>query len=122
MSPDLQTPQSLTLTPLAGIPLVQPGDDLAEFILVALSASNIRLKDGDVLVLAQKIVSKAEGRLVHLSSVYPSTKAMVWAAETEKDPRLVELILQESNEVLRARLGLIIVEHRLGSLGCKSGA
>ncbi|HBX69741.1 MAG TPA: coenzyme F420-0:L-glutamate ligase [Chloroflexi bacterium] len=111
----------LTLTPLPGIPLIQPGDNLAAIIRVSLQEAEIALQDGDILVLAQKIVSKAEGRLVDLSTVYPSTKAMVYAAETEKDPRLIELILRESNEVLRARPGLIIVEHRLGFVCANAG-
>lgn len=111
----------LTLTPLPGIPLIQPGDNLAAIIRVSLQEAEIALRDGDILVFAQKIVSKAEGRLVDLSTVYPSTKAMVYAAETEKDPRLIELILRESNEVLRARPGLIIVEHRLGFVCANAG-
>ena len=114
-------PTALTLTPLPGIPLIQPGDDVALIILEALNRAEIALQDGDILVLAQKIVSKAEGRLVNLETVHPSTKAMVFAAETEKDPRLIEIILRESNEVLRTRLGLIIVEHRLGFVCANAG-
>jgi coenzyme F420-0:L-glutamate ligase/coenzyme F420-1:gamma-L-glutamate ligase len=112
---------SLTITPLCDIPLIQPGDDLGTIILTSLGESSITLQDGDILVLAQKIVSKAEGRLVNLATVYPSTKAVVYAAETEKDPRLVELILRESNQVLRTRPGLIIVEHRRGFVCANAG-
>jgi len=115
------SPNSLTLTPLVGIPLIQPGDDLAAIILQALQESKVQLVDGDILVLAQKIVSKAEGCLVNLATVDPSTKAVVYAAETEKDPRLMELILRESNAVLRTRWGLIIVEHRLGFVCANAG-
>jgi len=114
-------PNSLTLTSLLDIPFIQPGDDLGAIISASLSKTEIALQDGDILVLAQKIVSKAEGRLVNLATVYPSTKAVVYAAETEKDPRLVELILRESNQVLRTRLGLIIVEHRLGFVCANAG-
>ena len=114
-------PQPLTLTPLAGMPLVQPGDDLVEIILAALQTSDIALHDGDILVLAQKIVSKAEGRLVNLSTVEPSLKAVVFGAEADKDPRLVELMMRESNEVLRIRMGLVIVEHRLGFICANAG-
>ncbi|MEN8171288.1 MAG: coenzyme F420-0:L-glutamate ligase [Chloroflexota bacterium] len=111
----------LTLTALSGIPLVKPGDDLAQIILSALSYSQISLQDGDVLVLAQKIVSKAEGRLVNLNDITPSLKAETLGIETEKDPRLVELILSESKEILRTRLGLIIVEHNLGFVCANAG-
>ena len=114
-------PAHLTITPLPGIPLIQLGDDLSAVILGSLNEVEIMLQDGDILVLAQKIVSKTEGRLINLADVLPSTKAIVYAAETEKDPRLVELILQESNEVLRTRPGLIIVEHRLGFVCANAG-
>ncbi len=111
----------LILTPLPGLPLVQPGDDLASIILAALQRAAIVLQDGDVLVLAQKIVSKAEGRMVNLAAVTPSPRALEYAAETQKDPRLVELILQESREVLRTRPGAMIVEHRLGFVCASAG-
>ena len=96
---------SLTLTAIPGIPLIQAGDDLAAILLHALDAAGIELQDGDVLVLAQKIVSKAEGRWVNLAEVQPSPRALELAAQIEKDPRLVELVLQESSEVLRTRPG-----------------
>lgn len=112
---------ALTLTPLAGIPMVQPGDDLVELILHALDRSGLKLEDGDVLVVAQKIVSKAEGRQVDLSRVVPSARACDLAKDTGKDPRLVELILRESQNVLRTRVGTIIVEHRLGFVCASAG-
>ena len=112
---------SLTLTPLPGIPLVQPGDDLTELIWASCKRANITLQDGDILVLAQKIVSKAEGRLVNLADVTPSPAAQELAAASEKDPRLCELILRESNEVLRTRPGLVIVEHKLGFVCANAG-
>jgi coenzyme F420-0:L-glutamate ligase/coenzyme F420-1:gamma-L-glutamate ligase len=121
LTPTLLTPDPLILTPLPGIPLIRTGDNLAEIILVALNASGIALQDSDILVLAQKIVSKAEGQLVNLADVEPSQKAIAYAAQTEKDPRLVELILRESNDVLRTRPGLIIVEHRLGFICANAG-
>jgi coenzyme F420-0:L-glutamate ligase/coenzyme F420-1:gamma-L-glutamate ligase len=111
----------LQLTPLKGIPLIKPGDDLVEIIMKALSASKIKIEDRDILVLAQKIVSKAEGRLVNLLSVKPSPQAIELTRATGKDPRLLELILQESKEVLRVRPGLIIVEHRLGFICANAG-
>ncbi len=112
---------SLTLTALPGIPLIQAGDDLAGILLQALEAAGIELLDGDVLVLAQKIVSKAEGRWVDLAAVQPSAQANELAGKIEKDPRLVELVLQESNEVLRTRPGTIIVEHKLGFICANAG-
>jgi coenzyme F420-0:L-glutamate ligase/coenzyme F420-1:gamma-L-glutamate ligase len=112
---------TLTLTPLSGIPLIQPGDDLAEFILLAMRRDNLQLQDGDILVLAQKIVSKSEGRWVNLATVQPSRLAVGLAERVEKDARLVELILQESHEVLRTRAGSIIVEHRLGFVCASAG-
>ena len=114
-------PTPLTLTPISGIPLIQPGDDLAEIILRAIAKAGMKLEDGDVLVVTSKIVSKAEGRLVNLAQVTPSPHAVELAAQTEKDPRLVELILRESAQVLRIRPGVIIVEHRLGFVCANAG-
>lgn len=111
----------LVLTPLQGLPLVQPGDDLAALLLAAILRQGLTLQDGDVVVLAQKIVSKAEGRYRSLGDVTPSERALELGALTEKDPRLVQLILDESNEVLRARPGLLIVEHRLGFVSANAG-
>lgn len=111
----------LTLTALAGVPLIEAGDDLLSVLQTALAASTERLLDGDILVLAQKIVSKAEGRAVDLASVTPSERALRLAAETGKNPRLVELILRESRAVLRHRPGVLIVEHRLGLVLANAG-
>lgn len=112
---------TLILTPLPGIPLIHPGDDLPEILLHALERADIALQEGDILVLAQKIVSKAQGRLVNLATVIPSARALALSAETEKDPRLVELVLRESAAVLRTRPGSIIVEHRLGFVCANAG-
>ena len=111
----------LTLTPLANIPLIRQGDDLADILVKTLHQSSIQLQDNDILVIAQKIVSKAEGRMVNLANVTPSPEALELAGPTEKDPRVVELILQESNEILRTRPGAIIVEHRLGFVCANAG-
>jgi len=100
---------------------VQPGDDLAALVLAAILRQGLTLQDGDVVVLAQKVVSKAEGRYRSLSEVMPDARALELSAVTEKDPRLVQLILDESNEVLRARPGLLIVEHRLGFVSANAG-
>jgi len=111
----------LCLTPLQGVPLIRKGDDLANVLLDALRTTKITLQDRDILVLAQKIVSKAEGRTVNLSAITPTKKALKLAKKTEKDPRVVELILQESKEILRTRPGAIIVEHRLGFICANAG-
>lgn len=111
----------LTLTALKDIPLIRQGNDLADVIVNGLRTTAIQLQDGDILVLAQKIVSKAEGRMVNLETVTPSQKALELAGATEKDPRVIELILGESNEILRARPGAIIVEHRLGFICANAG-
>ncbi len=112
---------TLTLTPLPGFPLVSGGDDLAETILRTVEKAGISLADGDILVLAQKIVSKAEGRKVNLSTIIPSQKAVDVSRQVDKDARLVELIMQESNSILRTRAGKIIVEHRLGFVCANAG-
>jgi coenzyme F420-0:L-glutamate ligase/coenzyme F420-1:gamma-L-glutamate ligase len=113
--------QQLILTALPGIPLVQPGDELVQLIANGLRRAEIEPVGGDVLVIAQKIVSKAEGRLVKLSEVEPSAEANALAAAVDKEPALVELILQESRAVLRTRPGLMIVEHRLGFVCANAG-
>lgn len=115
------TASDLLLRPLRGIPRVVAGDDPAALALAALERMNEGLRDGDVLVFAQKIISKAEGRTASLTDVTPSALALRLAAETEKDPRLVELILHESSEVLRYRPGLLIVVHRLGYVLANAG-
>lgn len=111
----------LTLTPLKDIPLIRQGDDLADIVVGALEPNNLTLETNDVLVFAQKIVSKSEGRAVNLATVRPSQKAIELAAQIDKDARLVELILEESNEVLRTRPGTIIVEHKLGFVCANAG-
>ncbi len=112
---------SLTLTALSGLPIIRHGDDVADIVLSASRENGIALHDNDILAFAQKIVSKAEGRTVNLTTVVPSPRALELARQTEKDPRLVELILQESNDVLRTRIGAIIVEHRLGFICANAG-
>jgi coenzyme F420-0:L-glutamate ligase/coenzyme F420-1:gamma-L-glutamate ligase len=114
-------PYQLILTALPGLPLIQPGDDLAGMFVRSLSDAGLRLEDGDVLVVAQKIVSKAEGRAVQLSQIVPSARAVELGQQTEKDPRFVEVVLSESREVLRVRPGTLIVEHRLGFVCANAG-
>jgi coenzyme F420-0:L-glutamate ligase/coenzyme F420-1:gamma-L-glutamate ligase len=113
--------RTLQLTALGGLPLVRPGDDLAGWILPSLKSNHLALSSGDVLILAQKIVSKSEGRLVDLDGVTPSVRALSLSKKCEKDPRFVEVVLRESREVLRVRPGLLVVEHRLGFVCANAG-
>ena len=115
------TAKRAELIAIPGIPLIKPGDPLPGIVLAAARQAKIAIRGNDVLVLAQKVVSKAEGRLVHLATVVPSERAKALANQTQKDPRLVEIILQESAQILRARPGLIISEHRLGFICANAG-
>ena len=111
----------LTLTSLQNIPLIRHGDNLADIVVNAIDETHLDLQDNDIVVFAQKIISKAEGRAVNLATVTPSVRALELAKQTDKDARVVELILQESNEVLRTRVGAIIVEHKLGFVCANAG-
>jgi len=115
------TLRRLELIALEGIPLVQPGDDLAALILAAIERAKLALADRDVIVVAQKIVSKSEGRRVKLSSVEPSARARELAPQLAKDARLVEIVLRESREVLRVRSGVIVVEDIRGLVLANAG-
>jgi coenzyme F420-0:L-glutamate ligase / coenzyme F420-1:gamma-L-glutamate ligase len=112
---------SMLLTALDGIPTVVSGTDLSTLISVAAVQSGVILRDDDLLVVAQKIVSKAEGRSVRLADVQPSQRARELGRHCEKDPRVVQLILQESTAVVRCRPGAIIVAHRLGVVLANAG-
>lgn len=111
----------VTMTALEGVPLVREGDDLAGLLIAALERGGTGLEDRDVLVVAQKVVSKAEGRVVDLADVTPSERAETLASETDKDPRQVELVLAESEEVVRHKPGVIVVAHRLGHVMANAG-
>src|SRR5205085_10797892 len=104
-----------------GIPEVEPGADLAHLLSAAMTRTDLRFETGDVVIIAQKIVSKAEGRAVCLNTIEASPRARELAIATDKDPRLVELILRESHQVLRAKPGVLIVEHRLGFVMANAG-
>jgi len=107
---------------LAGLPEVRAGDDLAALIAAALDAAGETLQPGDVVVAAQKIVSKAEDRYIELADMEPGDEARAWAEKTGKDPRLVEAILRESASVLRWRPNLLVVEHKRGWVMANAGA
>ena len=112
---------SLEVIALTGLPLIKAGDDLVELIAASLKQNGVQPRAQDVLVVAQKIVSKAEDRMVDLATIEPSAKARTLAAEVGKDPRLVEVILSESVRVVRARRNVLIVEHRLGFVMANAG-
>src|SRR3954465_15462740 len=112
---------NIEILAIPGIPLVGKDDDLVTLIGDALARGGIVPRGGDVFVLTQKIVSKAEGRMVDLATVIPSTAAIELASKVQKDPRLVELILSESVRVVRAAPGVLIVEHRLGLVMANAG-
>lgn len=114
-------PDRVEMFALKGLPAIVPGDDLAAAIVTASKTHNLPLMDDDIIVVAQKIVSKAEGRVIRLADVTPSDEARQRAATMDKDPALVQLILDESREVLRQRGNLIIVEHRLGFVMANAG-
>jgi len=112
---------AVTLIPLHDIKLVEPGDDLGGIAVEAFVANGVVPEKGDVLVVAQKVVSKAEGRYVDVAAVEPSARAIDLAREVDKDPRFVEVVLSESKRVVRHRPGLLIVEHNLGFVMANAG-
>ncbi len=115
------TAAPVTLAAVPGIPPIAPKDDLAAILIAALAAAAMTPASGDVLVVAQKVVSKAEGRIIDLSAVTPSPRARELAREVDKDPRLVELILRESSEVVAHKPGVLVVAHKLGLVLANAG-
>ena len=112
---------SLTLTAIEGIPMIMPGDDLADLIAHALERMDLRLRDGDILSICQKVVSKAEGRLVNLSDIEPSPLARKFAERWDKDPRAVELVLRQTSRVVRMDNAVLIVETGPGWVCANAG-
>ncbi|MEI8299588.1 MAG: coenzyme F420-0:L-glutamate ligase [Pseudomonadota bacterium] len=112
---------TLELIAVPGLPMVQVGDDLAVMVSGALAAAGVELRDRDVVVFAQKVVSKSEGRSIDLATVVPSARALEVAAEVRKDPRLVELVLRESKRIVRKIPDVLIVEHHLGLIMANAG-
>jgi coenzyme F420-0:L-glutamate ligase/coenzyme F420-1:gamma-L-glutamate ligase len=115
------TAAEMHLVALPEFPRVQSGDDLAGFTMDALNRVGLQLRPDDVLVFAQKIVSKAEGCRIDLATIVPSPKALELAQTVQKDPRLVELVLRESRRIVRAARDVLIVEHRLGMIMANAG-
>ena len=112
-------PEPVTLLPLPGVPLIEPGDDLGAILASAMGEAS--LKDNDILVVAQKIVSKAEGRYVSLRSVAPSPRAIEIAQRTGKDPRYVEVVLSQSEEIVKVGPHVVVAAHRLGFVMANAG-
>ena len=116
-----KTPPAISLEVVPDIPLITAAHNLHNVLVEAIEAANLSLSDGDVLVIAQKIVSKAEGRLIKLSDVKPGPEAIALAEEVEKEPALCQLILDETDIVMRKKPGVIIVRHKLGHVGANAG-
>ncbi len=115
------TPSPVQIIPLSGLPEVTPGDDLAGLLIRAVQQQELVIQPGEVFVVAQKIVSKAEGRLVRLDSVKPSERAKDWAAEYGKDARVVEVVLGETKRIVRMERGVIIAETHHGFVCANAG-
>ncbi len=105
---------ALEILAVPGIPMIEAGDDLAALIAEGLARASLKLRENDVIVIAQKVVSKAEGRRVDLAAVTPSARAIELAREVQKDPRLVELILSESVRVVRSRPNVLTIDSKSG--------
>ena len=112
---------TIAIIPVPGVPQIQPGDDLPALLLTAIDAAKVGLKDGDILVMCQKIVSKAEGAVVDLGTVTPSTFARQIADMWDKDPRMVEVVLNESSRIVRMKNGVVITESKHGWVCANSG-
>lgn len=114
-------PRALTLTALEGVPEVRPGEALERVLLTALEQNEIGLRDGDVVAVCQKIVSKAENRFVELDGIEPSARAHELALRCGKDPRFVEIVLLQSTQVVRCVKDVLIVRHKLGFVVANAG-
>jgi len=112
---------AIQIIPLAGLPEIAPGDDLSRLIAEAAKRQDLRISEGDIFVVAQKIVSKAEGKIVRLDSIEPSTRARQWAAEYQKDARVIELVLSEAIRIVRMERGVIVAETRHGFVCANAG-
>jgi len=111
----------IQIIPVPGLSAIQPGDDIASLIANCLRDQTNGIMHGDIFVIAQKIVSKSEGRIVNLRDIVPSRHATEWAAEWNKDPRIIELVLRESKRILRMERGIIICETRHGFVCANAG-
>jgi coenzyme F420-0:L-glutamate ligase/coenzyme F420-1:gamma-L-glutamate ligase len=112
---------SIQIIPLADLPEIVPGDDLSRLIAEAAKRQDLRIGEGDVFVVAQKVVSKAEGKIVRLDAIQPSKRAEQWAAEYQKDARVIELVLSEASRIVRMERGVIVAETRHGFVCANAG-
>lgn len=112
---------NIELKALEDFPYVEPGDDLAKIILKSSRINNIKLDEGDVVVVAQKIISKSENRYIDLNKITPSEKAITLAKELNRDSSFIQVILNESNEIVSTEKNVIIVEHKLGFININAG-
>jgi coenzyme F420-0:L-glutamate ligase/coenzyme F420-1:gamma-L-glutamate ligase len=113
--------QPIQIFPLSGLPEIKPGDDLARFIVEAARAADFAVAPDDVFVVAQKVVSKAEGQIVKLESVSPSERAQEWAHAWGKDPRVIELVLSQAKRIVRMAQGVIVAETAHGFVCANAG-
>ena len=109
------------MTALESLPLIQPGDDLATLIIDQLVRQNLQLEDGDILTIAQKVVSKSENRYLDISTLVPTDEAISLSKKIDKDPQFIQAILNESKQIVRYRMGVLIVEHKLGFIHANAG-
>lgn len=121
-----ESPESISIIPVRGIPEIRPGDDLVKIVCLAVKERGLSILDGDIVVFAQKIISKAENRIVKLNEVEPSPFALTLSKEVSKDPRLVEVILSETTKIIRMdqrkpEKGRLIVETRGGIISANAG-
>ena len=112
---------SIQIIPLAELPEIARGDDLSRLIAEAVKRQDLRISEGNIFVVAQKIVSKAEGQIVRLDSIQPSKRAEQWAAEYQKDARVIELVLSEASRIVRMERGVIVAETRHGFVCANAG-
>ena len=119
-SREFQTPL-MELIAIPNIPEIREGDIISNLLIAGIAEAGIELSDGDIIAIAHKIVSKAEGRMVNLNEVTPGVRATEIASETGKDPRVIQLILSESDEISRMREGVLITRHRLGFTSANAG-
>jgi coenzyme F420-0:L-glutamate ligase/coenzyme F420-1:gamma-L-glutamate ligase len=117
----MPVPNPIQIFPLTGLPEVKPGDDIARLIAHAVEAQRFRVQSGDIFVVAQKIVSKAEARIVSLDSIVPSERAVDWAREWGKDARVIELVFRHSKRIVRMERGIIVAETHHGFVCANAG-
>lgn len=112
---------SIEILALTGLPEIKPGDNLVALIVAVIHANKIKIGEGDIFVVAQKIVSKAEGSVVALDTIHPSARAMEWANQYDRDPRVIELVLREAHRIIKMERGVIIAETRHGFVCANAG-